>query len=107
MLEKTDFIELGLFFMETLIAGLLWIIFKSPLAVVAGSVGLIALIKFIYEHKTQKENNLIIPVGFYFILLFQTVLIWAYNTYLSFIFGLVGTLSFIGLIYKNIEFKKE
>ena len=105
MLRKTDFIKLGLFFMMLLLTMLFIISENLFLAFIAGSLGLIALIKFIYEYKTQKKDNLIIPVGFYLIILFQSISFWAYNSYISFIFGLLGTLVFIGIIYNHKKFR--
>ena len=100
--RRTDFIEWASC-MALLFATLLGIVLKSSLSLISGSVLLVISIKFIYEYRTQKENELIFPVGLYFILLLECILLWAYNRYISLIFGLVGTLSFIGFIYKYKE----
>lgn len=74
--------------MLLLLAVLMWVVFESPLSFISGSLGLLFLIRFIYEHKTQKTDRYITLFGMGLIGLLQAVLFWIYNPYLSFIFGL-------------------
>lgn len=100
MVNKTDFIKFGLCLMFLIVAVFMWVVFKSPLSFISGSLGLLLLIRFIYEYKTRKRDRYITMFGLGFILLLQGVLFWPYNLYLSFIFGLFGIIFLIIISYE-------
>lgn len=100
MIGKTDFIKYGLCLMLLIVAVLMWVTFSSPVSFISGSLGLLLLIRFIYEYRTQKKDRYITMFGLGFILLLQGVLFWAYNLYLSFIFGLFGIIFLIIISYE-------
>jgi len=95
MIGKTDFIKYGLCLMLLIVAVLMWVTFASPVSFISG-----LLIRFIYEYRTQKKDRYITMFGLGFILLLQGVLFWAYNLYLSFIFGLFGIIFLIIILYE-------
>jgi len=59
MVNKTDFIKFGLCLMFLIVAVFMWVVFKSPLSFISGSLGLLLLIRFIYEYKTRKEIDIL------------------------------------------------
>lgn len=107
MVNKTDFIKFGLCLMFLIVAVFMWVVFKSPLSFISGSLGLLLLIRFIYEYKTRKRDRYITMFGLGFILLLQGVLFWPYNLYLSFIFGLFGIIFLIIISYEYGTRKKN
>jgi len=100
MMIENNFVKYGICFMLLLLAVLMWVVFESPVSFISGSLGLLLLIRFIYEYRTQKKDRYITMFGLGFILLLQGVLFWAYNLYLSFIFGLFGIIFLIIISYE-------
>lgn len=97
---ENNFMKLGLCLMLLLLAVLMWVVFESPVSFISGSLGFIFLIRFIYEHKTQKRDRYITMFGLGFILLLQAGLFWPYSQYLSIICGLVALIFLIIISYE-------
>ncbi len=101
MARNKIFIGLGLSLTMIFISILLWVIYKSLVSFIIGPWGFVFLIQSVYEYKTQKRDRFFVMFGLSFIILFNAVLWWiVYESFLSIIFGVLGIILLIILLYK-------
>ena len=101
MARNKIFIGLGLSLTMIFISILLWVIYNSLVSFIIGPWGLVFLIQSVYEYKTQKRDRFFVMFGLSFIILFNAVLWWiVYESFLSIIFGVLGIILLIILLYK-------